>query len=93
MAKYRYFADLDGETTQLLRVRHDGGVSTKAQSFIGFTEDGRELRATRMIEMKRLPSRHACDARCQNATGRIMKCECACGGRNHGRGQFIATAA
>lgn len=40
----------------------------------------------RAIEYKTNPSKHKCDARCQNATGRIMKCECSCGGRNHGIG-------
>lgn len=40
----------------------------------------------RAIEYKKNPSLHKCDARCQNATGRIMKCECQCGGRFHGIG-------
>lgn len=47
----------------------------------------------RTIEYKSRPSRHECDARCLNATGRIMKCECSCGGKNHGRGAFMAEAA
>ncbi len=42
-------------------------------------EDGK---FTRIIEYKRNPSLHKCDARCQNAKGRT--CECACGGRFHG---------
>lgn len=45
-----------------------------------------EVQADRKIEYKSSPSRHVCDARCVNATGRVMKCECACGGKNHGRG-------
>jgi hypothetical protein len=45
--------------------------------------------AEREIEYKKNPSRHECDARCMNATGLIMKCECKCGGKNHGRGNFI----
>ena len=40
----------------------------------------------RSIEYKGNPSLHKCDARCQNATGRIMKCECRCGGKYHGVG-------
>lgn len=40
----------------------------------------------RTVNYKARPSRHECDARCMNATGRTMNCECACGGRNHGRG-------
>lgn len=39
----------------------------------------------RVITYKSQPSRHECDARCMNATGRTMQCECACGGKNHGR--------
>lgn len=42
----------------------------------------------RCIEYKSNPSRHACDARCLNANGKIMRCECSCGGENHGRGAF-----
>lgn len=47
----------------------------------------------RVIEYKSNPSKHVCDARCVNATGRIMKCECSCGGKNHGKGGFMAVAA
>lgn len=47
----------------------------------------------RTIEYKTNPSRHECDARCINATGRIMKCECSCGGKYHGRGSFICAEA
>jgi hypothetical protein len=51
------------------------------------------VRVTRKVEMKSFPIRHECDARCMNATGRIMKCECACGGKNHGRGALVCEAA
>jgi hypothetical protein len=47
----------------------------------------------RSIEYKSNPSKHVCDARCYNATGRIMKCECSCGGKNHGKGAFNCEAA
>jgi len=40
----------------------------------------------RAIERKSNPSMHKCDARCLNATG--FRCECACGGKNHGAGNF-----
>jgi len=46
----------------------------------------------RTVEYKRNPSKHICDARCVNATGRIMKCECSCGGKNHGKGAFNCEA-
>lgn len=47
----------------------------------------------RTVEYKSNPSRHECDSRCTHATGRTMKCECACGGKNHGKGGFMAVAA
>lgn len=47
----------------------------------------------RVITYKTNPSRHECDARCMNATGRTMNCECKCGGKNHGRGSFACEAA
>lgn len=83
---------------RLKGVRHDGSASTRAESHWGFPEDvepafvpgegwvGGLVRADRMVFYKARPSRHECDARCMNATGRTMNCECACGGRNHGRG-------
>lgn len=40
----------------------------------------------RVIEYKSNPSKHKCDDRCVHATGRVMKCECSCGGANHGKG-------
>ncbi len=86
MANFRYFADIAGQTVQLSNVRHDGHISTKAQHFFGFTPDGQMVPATRAIERKSNPSMHKCDARCLNATG--FRCECSCGGKNHGAGNF-----
>lgn len=54
---------------------------------------GQHVQAERVIEYKKNPSRHECDARCLNATGRVMKCECSCGGKNHGRGSLICEEA
>jgi hypothetical protein len=50
------------------------------------------LPVERKVEYKSFASKHECDARCMNASGRTMQCECACGGKNHGRG-FSAEAA
>jgi hypothetical protein len=52
--------------------------------FVGEPLDGDRatLPVTRIIEYKRNPSLHKCDARCQNAKGRT--CECSCGGKYHG---------
>lgn len=57
--------------------------------WVGRAADGSILPVERKIEFKSNPSRHECDARCLNATGKIMKCECSCGGKNHGRGAFV----
>lgn len=51
------------------------------------------VRITRSVQMKANPSQHECDSRCMNANGRTMNCECACGGRNHGKGRFACEAA
>jgi len=93
MANYRYFADINGEAFELTGVRHNGSTSTKAETFSGLTPAGVRVQTTRKIEYKSFASKHECDSRCMNATGRVMKCECSCGGKNHGRGSFICMAA
>ena len=91
MASFKYFATHQGQVIELANVFHDGAVSTKANHFIGVAQDGSKLRAERKIERKTNPSMHKCDARCLNATGHL--CECSCGGKNHGAGQFRCEAA
>lgn len=83
MANIKYFADLhNGETLEFSRVDH-----RSAKDIRGWT--GSEwVKVTRQVEYKRFASKHECDSRCMNATGRIMKCECSCGGKNHGKGKF-----
>jgi hypothetical protein len=93
MANFKYFADINGETFELSKIRHNGLSANKAANFSGRAANGELLAATRMIEFKSNPSRHECDARCMNATGRVMKCECSCNGKNHGRGSSIACEA
>ncbi len=88
-----YFAQHNGQTVRLDRVGHDGHVSTKVEHFFGRAPDGTKLQAERMINYRSNPSRHDCDARCFNATGRTMNCECSCGGKNHGKGSFNCEAA
>ncbi|KGC70803.1 hypothetical protein DP57_6329 [Burkholderia pseudomallei] len=57
---------------------------------VGYPLDGSSgpIPVERVIEFKSNPSRHACDSRCLNAQGKVMRCECSCGGLNHGRGAF-----
>lgn len=58
--------------------------------WIGYPQTGAggPLPVERVVEYKANPSRHACDARCVNAQGKVMRCECSCGGKNHGKGAF-----
>lgn len=51
------------------------------------------LPVERVVTFKSAPSLHECDARCMNAAGRTMNCECSCGGKNHGRAAFMCEAA
>jgi hypothetical protein len=87
MADFRYFAEVDGETVQLSGIWHDGRAGHRRPSaFSGLTPSGARVQCSRFVEYKANPSRHQCDSRCLNATGRVMKCECSCGGKNHGKG-------
>jgi hypothetical protein len=85
MANFRYFTG----TEQLTNVWHDGTYNT-AKNFTGMNAAGFRVTVERKIERKPNPSMHKCDARCLNATG--FKCECSCGGKNHGAGSFICLA-
>jgi len=86
MANIRYFT----ADQQLTAIQHDGSIYTSAKHFTGLTMDGRRVQVERAIERKSNPSNHKCDARCLNATG--FKCECSCGGKNHGAGNFHCEA-
>lgn len=87
MAKIKHFADTATGTLEFDRVDYRQGGA------FGFDTASRSwIKTNRKIEMKANPSRHICDDRCINATGRIMKCECSCGGKNHGKGAFNCTA-
>lgn len=87
MANLKYFF---GET-QLTKIAHDGSPYVSAKHFTGLLPDGRRVQVERAIEYKSNPSKHKCDARCTSAKG--FKCECECGGKNHGAGQFMCEAA
>lgn len=100
MANFKHFADINGETIELrgnmLGMRNEAFAAAfpgiKGKRLDGYSmmtmraADGRELPVTRAIQYKLNPSKHVCDARCIHATGKVMKCECSCGGKNHGKG-------
>lgn len=100
MATVKYFAgDLE-----LSSIDFRGKSANDPASFWGYPEGvtpvfvqgqgwvGR-VQADRKVIYKSNPSGHECDARCFNATGRVMQCECSCGGKNHGLGAFKCDAA
>lgn len=99
MANIRYFSDIEAEPVELHGIfgmgnervaeRWPGVKALRMDSWtrwVGFGPDKEVRPVTRKVEFKRFPSRHECDARCRHATGRVMRCECSCGGKNHGRG-------
>lgn len=91
MAKMLYIADLASGATAISvdRCRWDQGERKLPSIYV----DGAWVRVTRIVERKSAPSNHQCDDRCLNATGRTMKCECSCGGKNHGKGRITCEAA
>lgn len=104
MANIKHFSDLGGQTIELtgsiygmpnaeFAARFPGVKGKRYDSFSMFVgrAAGREWPVTRMVEYKAFARRHECDDRCMYATGRIMRCECACGGKNHGKGGFSLT--
>jgi len=70
-----------------------GAPAGTGNKLCGYVEGMGMVEITRKVEMKSNPSRHECDARCMNASGRTMNCECSCGGANHGKGRFMCEAA
>lgn len=108
MARFAYFSDLpNGEVLEwrdtaqhyedargMARTREVAAkVGYREGKLHGYDAARGWVLVTRQIEMKAQPTRHECDDRCVNASGRIMKCECSCGGKNHGRGAFMCEAA
>lgn len=87
MTNFKYFAECNGETVQLVQVYHSGN-GTKAKDFTGTCTCGQKHQADRMIQYKAFPSRHECNAKCLNGHANGV-CECKCGGKNHGRGSLL----
>lgn len=84
MANFRYFTHCGGAIVRLQNVWHDGHVSAAAEHWTGTCPVcGSRHKAERVIEFKAWPTMHKCDARCETAKGH--KCECSCGGANHGK--------
>lgn len=88
MAKIKYFNG-ENELQGVFEAKNGklmGYVSKSNLYFVAGEGWKGHLPVERRVEYKSNPSKHVCDVRCMNANGRTMKCECACGGKNHGRG-------
>lgn len=93
MAKHLFFADLQDGTVAMTVDRADYDLPGRNAMPRIWTKETGWVRATRVVVRKSMPSNHECDARCMNATGRTMQCECSCGGKNHGKGRLNCEAA
>ena len=102
MATFKYFSDITGDAVELKGLQQMDNAKFAAQwpGFKGIRADGYTkwvarnaagalMPVTRMIEMKRSPSRHECNAKCLNGKHNGV-CECQCGGKNHGAGMFTS---
>lgn len=102
MATINYYSDVNGQTVQVKAMHQldnkrfaaafPGVKGIRADGYtkwVGHPVEGPDaiMPITRMIEMKRFPSRHECNAKCLNGKHNGA-CECQCGGKNHGRGMF-----
>ncbi len=100
MANMKRYSDICGETVEIsgnvhpmrnaeFAARFPGVKGRRYDSIameVGYAAGGNtELPITRLVEFKSNPSRHSCDSRCVHAQGKTFRCECSCGGRNHGR--------
>ena len=88
MANMRYYADLPTGETVESRNRADYDLGSNRKPRIYCPDRQAWFRVTRVVVRKSSPSLHECDARCLNANGRTMNCECKCGGKNHGKGSL-----
>lgn len=84
----RFFADANGQTVRFDRVDNRNQSAKHNDTWGWHVESNQWIKINRVVNYKSNPSRHECDARCINASGRAMNCECSCGGKNHGKGRF-----
>lgn len=88
VSNYRYFGECNGLPVRLDNVG-ERKVGPDQYAFTGLCPCGQYHPMVRKVIRTSMPSNHECDARCMNATGRVMNCQCSCGGKNHGRGTSL----
>lgn len=101
MAIIRHFSDTKEEAFELTAIRGMNNAEFKTQfpgvrglcfdgfqMLVGRAQDNSLRPVTRKIEYKSSPSLHECNSKCLNGkcTG---VCECRCGGKNHGRNNWV----
>lgn len=100
MATIKYFSDITGQAVELKSISSMDNAAFRSRwpSIKGFRFDGYQMQVgrdesgvllpvTRKIEFKSQPSLHECNDKCLNGKHN-GKCECRCGGKNHGAGMF-----
>ena len=66
-----------------------GKMTPRKDAYMGYAlieNECKSVAVNRIVHYKSNPTKHSCDSRCLNAKGRMMNCECSCGGANHGKG-------
>lgn len=85
----KYFADTKEGAIEFAKVRYRPiKPDTNGPCEPWGYHNNQWIKVTRVIKYNAFGSKHECDARCMNASGRTMNCECSCGGINHGKGKF-----
>lgn len=95
----KYFSDIGEQAIELFAVRPmrreefkqkfptvKGMKYDSLAYWVGIEKSGDStvLPVTRIIDYKKNPSKHECNARCMTGS-RTGSCECSCGGKNHRR--------
>ena len=103
MANIKSFSDYLGAPIELVafKAMPNAEFLARLPGVKGFRHDGYSMQiglahgsnqwlpVTRKIEYKSFPSKHQCDSKCLNGKHN-GKCECQCGGKNHGAGMFTS---
>lgn len=98
----KYFSDHNGQTVELPwteSMKNEDFANlfpgVRGLRYDSFSKrvgkvNGSYLPLTRVIDYKKNPSLHVCNAKCLGGKHNGI-CECRCGGKNHGRGVFTVS--
>lgn len=82
----KYFVDTEIGSIEYIYPNFEKLINRGKDGLWGFVDRTKEwVKISRVVDYKIKGTKHKCDSRCQSARGRTMNCECACGGKNHGK--------